>query len=435
MEHVNVKRRTWLAGGLAVTMLGCGATPKQEPGGPTATEEAFSELAGVNCSVVRPKTEPDLMAWDAASRMNLSRLRKQGVVAVRYRADGCNVKLVLLPNCIGKGKYEYEPYASNDSKLLRNKQELFSELPLGAVHLAGKLASQNALRTDTMLVGMAALPPTQVVMASDLQGPGCAQATHVISRVYLGGFGMASGDERALSAQATVFGAGAGASRGGTAIRVTREGNLERCQEAQRTGREEPLCSVPLRVGLIRIEGGGQSACPEGSNWDGQRCVVAGGGGPRTQAYPDASQCLRGRNALYVEGNPEGFNYSGRELIRDARIRALADRDKVQLSVQRNDAKPYGNTWQLRFSTERLDAPLEVREYLGTDRLAQGSEGSPGLSVSGYHRTCGRSRGRFRVIAIEWSGKHLERFAAVFQQQCGGGRKALRGCVYYDADD
>ena len=57
---------------------------------PTTTGEAFE---GVQCSAVRPQTEPDLMAWDPGSRSNLNRLRAAGVVAVRYQAVGCNVKL------------------------------------------------------------------------------------------------------------------------------------------------------------------------------------------------------------------------------------------------------------------------------------------------------------------------------------------------------
>ncbi len=41
------------------------------------------------------------MAWDPGSRSNLNRLRRQGVVAVRYAAIGWNVELELLSNCIG----------------------------------------------------------------------------------------------------------------------------------------------------------------------------------------------------------------------------------------------------------------------------------------------------------------------------------------------
>lgn len=252
----------------------CGGAPRVAgTPQPTTNEEAFGNLAAVNCSAVRPKTEPDLMAWDPGSRMNLNMLRKRGIVVVRYVADGCNVELELIPNCLGEGIYQYEPYVSNDSKVLANKQELFSELPLGAARLAGKLEGNRALRTDYMLVGMATLPPTIVVKADDLKGPGCARATHVISRVYLGGFGMASGEERSLSAEATVFGAGVGASQQGTASRLANEGNPEQCKAAQQTGEEKPLCAVPLRIGLAPVEGAGQSACPAGSSWDGTRCV------------------------------------------------------------------------------------------------------------------------------------------------------------------
>jgi hypothetical protein len=66
----------------------------------TSTGDAFP---GVKCSAVRPQTEPDLMGWDSGSRANLNSLRRQGIIAVRYDAKGCNVELEVLSNCIGKG--------------------------------------------------------------------------------------------------------------------------------------------------------------------------------------------------------------------------------------------------------------------------------------------------------------------------------------------
>jgi hypothetical protein len=423
MVQVNVKQRMWFALGLAACLVGCATTPQQP--GPTTTEEAFGELAGVNCSAVRPKAEPALMAWDPGSRMNLNRLRKLGVVAVRYRADGCNVELMLLPDCIGTGEYEYEPYVLNDSKLLRNKQELFSELPLGAAQLAGKLARDRVLRTDYTLVGMAALPPDQVVLARDLKGPACAQATHVISRVYLGGFAMASGDQQTLSAQTTIFGASAGARQAGKAIRVTSEGSAEHCQQAQRTGQEQPLCAVPLRIGLTPVVQPGQSACAQGSVWDGERCVR----GQRGPARLDPSPCLRGGNALYLHGD-RGSLYSGQRLIQDGTFKPRGERDRVSLTITPSDTERLG--WHLEFNTKYLGAPVEVRAYPGARRSPQFSKG-PGLSVGGRGYGCNRGAGKFEVLAIEWSGEILKRFTAVFQYHCELRDTALRGCVHYEA--
>jgi len=251
---------------------GPGPQPAHSPAPPT-TEQAFASKDTISCNAVRAQTEPDLMAWDPSSRMSLSTLRTRGVVAVRYRAEGCNVELELLPNCIGDGKYEYAPYAARDTKLVTNAQELFAQLPLGAARLAGKLKGTRALRTDYVLAGQAMLPPGAVYKASDLRGPDCDRATHVVSRLYLGGFGMVSGESSELSAEASVFGVGAGGQAQGTAERVATEGNPAACEKAQESGEEQRLCNVPLRLGLLAVEGKDNSACPKGTEWDGARCV------------------------------------------------------------------------------------------------------------------------------------------------------------------
>jgi hypothetical protein len=41
-------------------------------------------VLGSRCDGEKAREAPDLMAWDSAARANLDRLRKQGVVAVRY---------------------------------------------------------------------------------------------------------------------------------------------------------------------------------------------------------------------------------------------------------------------------------------------------------------------------------------------------------------
>jgi len=71
------------------------------------------------------------MGWDPGSRANLAMLQTQGVVAVRYKAQGCNVELEVLSNCIGTtGKYAYVSYSATDTKIAHNNQELYADLPI-----------------------------------------------------------------------------------------------------------------------------------------------------------------------------------------------------------------------------------------------------------------------------------------------------------------
>jgi hypothetical protein len=85
----------------------------------------------------------------APSADDLNRLRRQGVVAVRYRANGCDIELEVLSNCIGTGtKYEFSPYSANEHKVARNAGELFAKLPIGAARLSAALTGDRELRTD-----------------------------------------------------------------------------------------------------------------------------------------------------------------------------------------------------------------------------------------------------------------------------------------------
>jgi hypothetical protein len=214
------------------------------------------------------------MGWDASSRANLNRLRASGVVAVRYEVDGCDVQLEVLNGCIGKGSYSYYPYHATDTKIARNAHELYTELPLGAAALSGKLSANNAIRTDFTLVGMNAVPPTSLFVREDLDGPGCDRATHIVDRIYLGGFGMVSGETKQLESAVSFFNLGAGGSMEADAKRVAREGDPQACSKALSNGKESALCSAPLRVGLMPIRKDGSAVCKPGQIWYANRCLT-----------------------------------------------------------------------------------------------------------------------------------------------------------------
>ena len=258
----------------ASSLLSC-APPANVAGetlkSPTTTGEAFE---GVQCSAVRPQTEPDLMAWDPGSRSNLNRLRAAGVVAVRYEAVGCNVKLELLSHCIGAtGKYQFSPYSANQRKVAHNASELFAQLPVGAASLGADVKGGRALRTDYMLAGQYALPPEATFGAADLKGSDCARATHVVSAIYVGAFIMGAGESRQMDAKSSLFGASAGVRSHADVDVLSTEGDAEACAIAQRDGTESYRCAVPLRIGLEALSAPTTSSCPEGSTLQGDTCL------------------------------------------------------------------------------------------------------------------------------------------------------------------
>jgi hypothetical protein len=270
--HVGKTRRQSIACPVALFAVCAGCIPAIQ--GPTLHEPSTGEaFGGVSCSAARPPTEPDLMAWDPGSRANVNRLRERGLVAVRYTAKGCNVELELVSNCIGRGTYEYSPYSANEHKVAHNANELFAQLPLGAASLVGRLKGNRTLRTDYMLVGVESLPPDASVKRSDLAGLDCARATHVINAIWVGGFRMEAGESRQLDAKVDIFKAEAGDTSAADLELLADEGNANACTAAQQSGEPSAQCAVPLRVGLLPIDG--LPTCPPGLELSGDRCVAA----------------------------------------------------------------------------------------------------------------------------------------------------------------
>lgn len=286
---------------------------------PTSTGEAFGAQ---ECSALRPPTEPDLMAWDAGSRANLKTLAERGVVAVRYAAEGCNVELEVL-NCTGEETYAFSPYAATDTKIAKSTGDLRAELPVGAARLGGSVGGGRALRTDYMLAGVLSMPSLEAYPMAKLRGSGCERATHVVAKVYVGGFAMAAGESERISGSASLFSVGgAEASEERGVERLASEGRAEACQQAQRDGVLDPGCSVPLRIGLVAIAGrgsttdaatgpggdaqvGGAATCPPGQRAEpGRGCVddlltaVTGGVGDAAKDAVSVGDDVRFRGGI-----------------------------------------------------------------------------------------------------------------------------------------
>ncbi len=270
------RHRTLLTTGMLLGLVGCGPPLPPEP------PPLPSTVWGAACTA--KQGEADLMGWDAGSRANVAMMRRQGVVAVRFSSEGCKVELELLPNCLGVGAYTFAPYPATESRVAHDALELGAKLPLMSIDIGGKLKAGRALRTDFDLAGVMALPIGRPYSRADLHGQGCDRATHVVNRVYLGGFSMMVGESRSIEAAATIFGASLGGSAVTDGERLAAEGDAEACKSAQKSGVESPLCSVPLRLGLLPINeatlrdyagktGPDEHGCQRGKQvWNGARC-------------------------------------------------------------------------------------------------------------------------------------------------------------------
>lgn len=269
---------------LFLFVVACGPSP--EPVAPTVEPAKPQTTWGDSCKKGEAKSEADLMGWDAGSRANVNVLRRQGIVAVRYmpEKDSCRADLELVPDCIGEGSYLFAPYPGSDKRVVHDQLELGAKLPVFKLDLSGKLTSGRALRTDFDLAGVMTLPAGKPFARSDLHGQGCARATHVVSRVYLGGFTMMVGETSSIEAAATIFGLGASTSKVKEAESLATEGNAEACAAAQKTGKEDPRCAVPLRLAFLAINdataldyagktGPDEHGCQRGKQvWNGKVC-------------------------------------------------------------------------------------------------------------------------------------------------------------------
>lgn len=206
--------------------------------------------AGV-CDPQAPPSEPDLLNLTPAERAGFVSVRRQGVAVVRYEQNGCDVRLELLGNCLVQAQYQFVPYWEQDTKSAHDAKDLYAKLPVGALSVAGKLKGERALRADYMLAGMAQLPIGYRFDASHLVGD-CGGATHVVTRMYLGGFTLAAGESRSLEAQASVF-VEVGATTASSFERVRYAGDPDSCAASRRTQSENIGCSAPLRLTLMPL--------------------------------------------------------------------------------------------------------------------------------------------------------------------------------------
>ncbi|MGZ5039946.1 MAG: hypothetical protein ACXWBQ_04315 [Usitatibacter sp.] len=104
----------------------------------------------------------------------------------------------------------------------------------------------------------------------------------------------------------------------------------------------------------------------------------------------------------------------------------------AQVMLQNIFGTPY-EFWLLNFAPAP-GQPFGPGTYENAERYPFMSPGHPGLSVAGEGRGCNTSTGRFTVYEVEYGPLNiLTKFAADFEQHCGGGFPALFGAVRYNS--
>lgn len=210
----------------------------------------FDRPGEAKCGVHKSQTEPLIVEWPSAARAKLEALSHTGVVAVRY--TGCEME--VLASCNAPGKYVYTGITpKRDHVAIRNEDDLYANIPLGAARLEGKLAHSGELDVDMSIVGRYASDRASV-SAGELQGPDCSKATHVVSALTIGAFDFSAGAGSTVGGGVNVGGAGGGASSSASKELLNSDGQRGACDAAKTTDKAPPeSCGAILRLEVVPL--------------------------------------------------------------------------------------------------------------------------------------------------------------------------------------
>jgi hypothetical protein len=226
------------------------------------------------CGVEKSQAKPLIVEWPSADRSELESKVGQGLVVVHY--VGCDMS--VLSRCTVPAKYTYRGVTRNQDKIeMKDEDDLYANLPVGAFKLEGKLKRSGRLTVDMNLVGrFEADKPT--VTASDLQGD-CTGATHFVYGVTVGAFDFYAGGKADVSGSAGIGDIGA---RGGSQSEredLTKAGDVSACSKATSSDKAPPEgCGALIRIEVVQI-GGLTGAAQNASNGQPQ------GYAPQRQTY------------------------------------------------------------------------------------------------------------------------------------------------------
>ena len=229
----------------AMVSLSCAGGAVEGPKAP-----GWEPKGATKCYVKASQRKPLVVEWRGEDRAELETQARKGLVVVRY--DGCEME--VLTGCKGPGQYEYaanNPQKSMES--IRNDDELYAALPVGAARLEGKLRQYGELNVKMTMVGRWEASNTEV-RKSELEGAECERATHVITGMAVGAFTFFAGAASEDSGGARVAGAGAGAKGSRGREELSEAGDLTQCDKASDRNKE-PVenCSAVIRVEVAEL--------------------------------------------------------------------------------------------------------------------------------------------------------------------------------------
>lgn len=241
----------WLACGLmVVSSTACnkskGNAASQLTDAPTMTDATGES----KCSVRSSAAKPLVVEWPAAERAALEARAARGLVAVRY--EGCEME--VLTNCTASGNYSYVGLnLKREGVKIKDADELYAQLPVGAAGLEAKLERAGQLNVDMVIIGRKEADKFEF-NERDLDGR-CDEATHVITGLTVGAFSFYTGASAGVGAGVKVGQIGVGGSSSSSQEVLKQDGNEDACSAAEQGADDAPNgCGALLRVEVVPID-------------------------------------------------------------------------------------------------------------------------------------------------------------------------------------
>src|SRR5512140_2658991 len=248
VRHVSVI----VAVSASFALLGC-------PGAPNAASDVRPTpgMQGAKCSAAKSQSKPLIVEWSSADRATLEGIARQRVVAVRYA--GCEMD--VLPACEVPAKYAYAPLTpKTESVRMRDADDLYANVPLGAAKLEAKLSKYGELNVHMTIVGRWQAE-RGAIRRDELKGD-CANATHVVSAMATGAFDFFAGAGAEVGGGVSVGGAGGGANSTSVRETINRDGDAAQCTKSGSEDKAPPFgCGALLRIEVTPIEQGDDEVC------------------------------------------------------------------------------------------------------------------------------------------------------------------------------
>jgi hypothetical protein len=241
----------------------------------------FDPVGQTRCGVKKSIERPLIVEWPSPDRQELEDTIRGGVAVVSY--SGCEMR--VLDRCSAPSTYAYSGLTrAVDKVVIRNADELYANLPVGAAKLEGTLERSGQLTVGMNLVGRYR-SVRSTIRRDELKGE-CAGATHFVYGVSVGAFDFYAGGTAKVAGGGGVGSFKAGGSSQAERESITRVGDESACATSAPDDKAPPSqCGALIRIEVVALEdeatsvptprSTGVTACREGTTWDGGTCVEA----------------------------------------------------------------------------------------------------------------------------------------------------------------